>query len=121
MSIRACALLLAVTLLSPAVASARPRLGHNLHPSLSPEVAPARQTAETLLYYGGLVVPNAKVYSIWWGGKAANASDITIDPGGIDSFFEGVTDSLYFDALAQYGTDLPRPARDDLVAYMKSL
>ena len=107
MSIRACALLLAVTLLSPAVASARPRLGHNLHPSLSPEVAPARQTAETLLYYGGLVVPNAKVYSIWWGGKAANASDITIDPGGIDSFFEGVTDSLYFDALAQYGTDLP--------------
>jgi hypothetical protein len=106
MSIRTSVLALAVGLLSPAIAAAHPRAGHNLRSSLAPDRAPARQTAETLLYYGGVVVPNAKVYSIWWGGKAANATDITLDPGGIDSFFEGVTDSLYFDALAQYRTDL---------------
>ena len=61
----------------------------------------------TVYYYGGPVIANPKVYAIWWGGAAQINSEVTAASGGIGAFFEGVTDSVFVDAWAQYNTDLP--------------
>ncbi|KAI9341002.1 hypothetical protein DFJ73DRAFT_778907 [Zopfochytrium polystomum] len=54
------------------------------------------QKAGLLKYYGGPVISNVEVTMLLWG--AANfASDL-------EGFYAGVTDSTYFDMLAQYWT-----------------
>ncbi len=95
--------LAALVLSASSAAVARPRnSGHNF-----PGHARATQPTSGLLYYGGRVISNPKVYVVWWGAAANISAEITKSPGGIDSFFEGVLDSPYIDSWAQYATNIP--------------
>ena len=77
--------------------------------------APAREASgTTVLYYGGPVISNPKVYVVWWGDPANINADATNNPGGMASFFEGVLDSVFVDAWAQYDTNVSAQAGSDL-------
>jgi hypothetical protein len=58
-------------------------------------------SAGSILYYGGPVFSQVKVISVMWGPKV-NAQ-VVADIGG---FFGTVTNSTWFDIMAQYATDL---------------
>jgi hypothetical protein len=67
-------------------------------------------TATTVKYYGGAVIPNAKVYVVWWGtGSNLNAS-ITKPVGGIADFYAGVLNSPFMDGMSQYSTNVATQA-----------
>jgi hypothetical protein len=53
-----------------------------------------------MLYYGGHVIPNAKVYVInWTAGVSAG--------GDLGAFYDAVTNSTYLDWLNEYDTETP--------------
>lgn len=54
-----------------------------------------------VLYYGGPVIPNVKVYAVFWGNKVS--SDLQTRIGG---FFSAVTKSTYFDWVKEYNTNI---------------
>ena len=62
-------------------------------------VQPAATLTSTLLYYGGKVVPNVKVYNLNW-----SSSVTTTIKNGMPAFYAGVTNSVYFDWLSEYNT-----------------
>ena len=62
--------------------------------------------SRTLEYFGGPVIPNAKVYAVWWGGASAINSSITAAHGGIADFFTGVLNSSFIDWLNEYDTNI---------------
>lgn len=52
-----------------------------------------------MLYYGGKVIPNAKVYVVHWTSAVA--------PGGdLGAFYDAITNSTYLDWLNEYDTDI---------------
>ncbi len=55
-----------------------------------------------LLYYGGPVISNAKVYAVFWTDKVAAETKSKIGP-----FYENILDSNYMDWLSEYDTNLP--------------
>ncbi len=59
------------------------------------------KAVENLQYYGGPVIPNAKVYAIFWTDKVAAETKTKIGP-----FFENILDSNYMDWLSEYDTNL---------------
>src|SRR5579859_3829786 len=63
--------------------------------------APARPAASgRLLYYGGPVIPNAKVYAVFWGDAVDPETREKIGP-----FFANMLDSTYMDWLSEYNTE----------------
>lgn len=70
--------------------------------AIATAAAPAR--AATLIYFGGPVIENAKVYVVWWG-PASQLSPL-VTHGAIAAFFAGILDSPYVDMLNQYDTDI---------------
>jgi|CXWL01.1.fsa_nt_gi hypothetical protein len=54
-----------------------------------------------LVYYGGPVISNAKVYAIFWGDKVAAETQ-----SGIGAFLTNMLDSVYMDWLSEYNTNL---------------
>ena len=81
---------------TPGGAHLMPRYGEN-NESLSPDAA----TAVHLNYYGGHVIPNVKVVSVFWG---PNVNSTTTSQ--IGGFFSSVTNSPYFDWLSEYDTTI---------------
>jgi hypothetical protein len=71
--------------------------GHHGRPQLA-----ASTTAQ---YYGGGVIPNAKVYVVYWGDGSNLLSQITKPTGGIADFYAGILDSPYMDGLTEYSTN----------------
>ena len=72
---------------------------------------PARTAAGvTMEYFGGPVIPNPKVYVVWWGNPANLNPAITAAHGGIADFYAGVTNSNYLDWLNEYNTTVPAQA-----------
>ena len=69
---------------------------------------PTRNAAGTRTeeYFGGPVIPNAKVYAVWWGDPANLSSAVTAAHGGIADFFTGVTNSNFIDWLNEYDTNI---------------
>ncbi len=68
---------------------------------------PVRSTAGgTVHYYGGPVIPNPKVYAVWWGDPSRLNSAITAAHGGIADFFAGATNSNFMDWLNEYNTTI---------------
>ena len=61
----------------------------------------APQGGVHLSYYGGPVVSNVQVVVVYWGANV-NAQTLANIPG----FYQGVTDSVYFDLLSEYSTDV---------------
>jgi len=59
------------------------------------------EQAATMLYFGGPVFGKVKVVSVMWGPKV-NAQVVA----GIGGFYQAVTNSTWFDILAQYETNL---------------
>ncbi len=57
--------------------------------------------AGNLVYYGGPVISNAKVYAIFWGDNVAAETK-----SGIGAFFTNMLDSVYMDWLSEYNTNL---------------
>ena len=64
---------------------------------VSPEMVPSA----TLLYYGGPVISNVKVISVFWGSNVDPT--VTAKIGG---FYAAITDSPYFDWLGEYNTNI---------------
>jgi len=54
-----------------------------------------------LNYYGGHVMGNVKVIPVMWGPSVPSAVS-----GGIGAFYTAITDSAYFDWLAEYDTNI---------------
>src|SRR5689334_1848388 len=50
-------------------------------------------TTRTMLYFGGPVISNPKVYVVWWGNPANISSLLTAAKGGLADFYAGVTNS----------------------------
>jgi hypothetical protein len=88
----ACALTLALA--GTAFADPHPMFLHRQAPQPS-------QAAPTMLYYGGPVFSQVKVVSVMWGPKV-NATVVA----NIGGFYTAVTNSTWFDILAQYATNL---------------
>jgi|GEM_PF-5849339 len=59
-----------------------------------------------MLYFGGRVISNAKVYAVWWGTGANLNPVLTRQTSGIADFFKGILNSSYMDGLNEYNTDL---------------
>ena len=68
----------------------------------------------TVEYFGGPVIPNAKVYVVWWGNPANLNPAITAAHGGIADFYAGVTNSNYLDWLNEYNTNINAQAGSHL-------
>ena len=67
---------------------------------------PTRNAAGgTMEYFGGPVIPNAKVYVVWWGNPANLNPAITAAHGGIADFYAGVLNSSFIDWLNEYDTN----------------
>ena len=66
---------------------------------------PAATTA-TMLYFGGPVIANPRIYVVWWGSAASINPVLTAAHGGIADFYAGVTNSNYLDWLNEYDTNI---------------
>ncbi len=55
-----------------------------------------------VLYYGGPVIPNAKVYAVFWGPNVDAQTQSQIGP-----YFSDILDSTYMDWLSEYDTNVP--------------
>ncbi|KAJ3308462.1 hypothetical protein HDV04_001219 [Boothiomyces sp. JEL0838] len=87
----------AATLVSMALATTKPNNVHHLsRPHIKNTAAPA---GAKLNYYGGPVISNVKVFTIFWGGQ----SNVQY-ASQINQFYTGVTNSALFDMLSQYNT-----------------
>jgi hypothetical protein len=62
-----------------------------------------------LTYYGGKMIPNAKVHVVFWG-NAVNATTTA----RISGFFSSITSSVYFDWLTEYNTPTQSIGRGSL-------
>jgi hypothetical protein len=60
-------------------------------------------------YFGGPVIPNPKVYVIWWGDPAQIRTSLTAADGGIRDFIAAVTNSGYVDWWSEYNTTIVTP------------
>ena len=67
--------------------------------------APAA-TTRTMLYFGGPVISNPKVYVVWWGNVANINPVLTAAHGGIADFYAGVTNSSFLDWMNEYDTNI---------------
>ena len=92
--------LLAVLLSAATAASANPH-GIMWAKGVRAEASPAPKSAGGLLYYGGPVIPNAKVYAVFWGDGVSAETKSKIGP-----FFANILDSTYMDWLSEYDTNL---------------
>jgi hypothetical protein len=92
----ACAALLALS----SAASANPH--GMMYPKglRSSSVSPKPSSSGGLLYYGGPVIPNAKVYAVFWGDGVDAETKSKIGP-----FFSNILDSTYMDWLSEYDTN----------------
>jgi hypothetical protein len=64
-------------------------------------LAQSQNTAQSMLYYGGPVLPKIKVVSVIWG-KDVNRMTVT----NIGPFLAGLVNSSFVDQLKQYSTNL---------------
>ena len=62
----------------------------------------------------GAVIPNAKVYVVWWGNPANLNPAITAAHGGIADFYAGVLNSNFIDWLNEYNTNINAQAGSHL-------
>jgi hypothetical protein len=60
-------------------------------------VATSAPAGAHLTYYGGPVISNVKVWTVFWNSSVANQSTI-------NSFYQTITSSAYFDWLTEYNT-----------------
>jgi hypothetical protein len=73
--------------------------------------APKRDAAPgKVAYYGGRIIPNAKVYVVYWGRGDGLKPEVTQTKNGIGDFFTGILDSVYMDGLSAFNTDRPADA-----------
>src|SRR5437764_461485 len=93
----AVALLPAALLAAPHLQRVRPQ-GSGMIEKYSVSAAPA---GAWLNYYGGHVIANVKVVTVLWGPNVP--SDVAT---GMPNFYSAVTDSGYFDFLAEYDTNI---------------
>jgi len=77
-------------------------------PRTSARVAPA--ATATMKYFGGPVIPNAKVYVVWWGDPSKLNPVLTAAHVGTSDFFFGITNSKYIDWLNEYNTTITTQA-----------
>lgn len=63
-------------------------------------------TGVTEKYFGGPIVPNPKVYVVWWGSAASINANLTRTTGGIADFFAGTLNTGYWDMLNEYSTNI---------------
>ncbi len=56
--------------------------------------------ASNLLYYGGPIIPNAKIYAVFWGSNVPQETQ-----QGIGPFLGNMADSGYMDWLSEYDTN----------------
>src|ERR1700694_556890 len=75
----------------------RPGMDHTPHTSAA---------GVTMQYFGGPVIPNVKIYVVWWGDPSRLNPAITAARGGIADFYAGVTNSNYMDWLNEYNTNI---------------
>ncbi len=68
------------------------------------QITPA--ATRTMLYFGGPVISNPKVYVVWWGSAANINSVLTAAHGGIADFYAGVTNSNFLDWMNEYDTNI---------------
>jgi hypothetical protein len=75
---------------------------HKLVASGPKLTAAPKQTASsnTLTYRGGPLIEHVKTYAVFWGSNVQSATT-----SGIGGFFTAVTNSAYFDFLAEYDTN----------------
>jgi hypothetical protein len=66
----------------------------------STAVSPRPSSTGGLRYYGGPVIPNAKVYAVFWGDGVSAETKSKIGP-----FFANILDSTYMDWLSEYDTN----------------
>jgi hypothetical protein len=89
--------------------TAKRRPGHIL-PVKSVDDGKVKTTSfAKLTYRGGPVIPNVKIVTVFWGASVP-------DQAKINDFFTAVTDSPYFDWLAEYNTPTQKIGRGSLVA-----
>ncbi len=69
--------------------------------ALKPDAPVPFAPAAHLDYYGGPVVSNLQVVVVFWGSGVSS-----VVTGGIGGFFQGITDSTYFDLLSEYTTNV---------------
>jgi hypothetical protein len=86
----------------------------HLMPLQLPESASPRRTATAaaprLHYYGGPVISNVAVYTVFWGGVAQVNYAYSIN-----GFYAGVTQSAYFDWLTEYNTSAQTIGRGSFI------
>jgi hypothetical protein len=73
--------------------------------AVAPQV-PGAAAAPVMKYFGGPVIPNPKVYVVWWGDPAKLSPAVTAAKGGIADFYAGITNSKYMDSMNEYNTDI---------------
>ncbi|KAJ3308410.1 hypothetical protein HDV04_001324 [Boothiomyces sp. JEL0838] len=85
-----------------------------IHPKSGPKTFALKNAAAPagakLNYYGGPVIPNVKVFTIFWGGQ----SNVQY-ASKINQFYTGVTDSALFDMLSQYNTPTQNIGRGSFI------
>lgn len=67
-------------------------------------------TTRRMLYFGGPVISNPKVYVVWWGNAANINPLLTATRGGLADFYAGVTNSNYLDWMNEYDTNITAQA-----------
>lgn len=72
----------------------------------SQRLRPPAATTQTMLYFGGPVIANPKIYVVWWGNAANINPALTATRGGIADFYAGVTNSRYLDWMNEYDTNI---------------
>jgi hypothetical protein len=77
------------------------------HPDRSKPVVHPNATG-ALVYYGGPVLSNVKVFTVFWNNNVAFQSQL-------NSFYSAVTNSAYFDWLSEYDTPTQNIGRGSLL------
>src|SRR5262249_26585150 len=86
-------------------------LGHRAHilpvRNQSRQRAAAPSSSLQLKYYGGPVISNVKVWTIFWNAKTQYQQQL-------NDFYSGITQSAYFDWLSEYNTPTQKIGRGSL-------
>lgn len=61
-----------------------------------------------VIYHGGAVLSNVKVFSIYWGNEVKNTSDV-------EKFYAAITNSKYMDWLQEYNTPTQKIGRGSFI------
>jgi len=75
------------------------RLSKRVQQSRNADALKTSASTAHLTYYGGPVISNVKVFTIFWGGAGAVTTS-----SQLNGFYTGVTNSPYFDWLSEYDT-----------------